>query len=270
MRIRPAAPHDHDAYIATAARAGIQSPSIHFYLSQPAVTPYVAEADGQVIGTGAAIRNLGETGWLAVITVDPDHQGRGTGRALVEWGEEVLRAQGARSVVLLASERGRPMYAKMGYATGPTYRSYEGMGLAGPVDSTELRPLAPQDWPEICRLDRTATGEDRTHLLQAMADGYVIGSPGALRGFYLPAPWSGGPAVAADPDAGRLLIDRARAEWGPHPLILRVPEVNRAAIAYLEAGGFTRRSQVTYMVKGPWPEPYRPELLWGMFSFGLG
>lgn len=269
MRIRPVTLIEHEAYKATAAAAGITSPSLELYLTSPSATAYVAEEEGEVVGTGAAVRYEGGTGWLAAISVRPDRQGRGLGRALAEWGEQDLREHGVRSIILAASERGRPLYEKMGYAVGLFYHSFPGSG--GGAIPEGIRPMTPGDWPALLALDQTATGERRTWALQAMPSGFVADGPGGeLRGFYLPAPWGGGPAMATDPQAGRLLLDLARASAGPNPLVLRLPEVNQPAITYLESIGFAPRSRTTYMVKGPRPASYRPEWIWGMFSFGLG
>lgn len=270
MQIRPLAPHEHEAFHATAARAGIVSPSTEFYLSHPANTGYVVEEGGEIIGTGVAIRHGGDTGWLAMITVAPEHQGRGIGRAVVEWGEEELRRQGVRSILLLASERGRPLYEKMGYQVGLRYDSYQGVGDESPAIPPAVRPLQAADWEAVCAMDRGVTGEERSWAIRALGGGYAVGEVGRPTGFYLPAPWGGGPAVARDPETGRGWIDLARRVRGGQPLVLRIPSVNGEAIAYLERCGLTYRSSTTRMVKGDWPAPYQPEQVWGMFSFGLG
>lgn len=270
MQIRPVAPHEHEAFRATAARAGISSPSIQFYMTHAQNTAYVAEEKGEIIGTGVAIRHGGSTGWLAAIAVSPEHQGRGLGRALVEWGEEALRRRGAQSVVLLSSVRGRPMYEKMGYQTGISYHSFNGTGDDRLPMPAGVRPLLPSDWQEVRALDQEATGEERSWALQALPGGFVVGELGRIRGFCLPAPWGGGPAMARDGETGRRLIDLARRVRGPEPLVLRTSSANPEAMAYLEGIGFTPRSVTTYMVKGAWPSPYRPDRIWGMFSFGMG
>lgn len=130
--------------------------------------------------------------------------------------------------------------------------------------------MVESDWPEVLDLDFGATGERRGWALRAMKPGFAVGEPGQLRGFYLPAPWGGGPAIATDAAAGRLLIDRVRRTHGNSSLIVRVPEANQEAIRYLEACGFQPRGETTYMVKGRWPQPYRPDLIWSLFSFGMG
>lgn len=241
---------------------------LRFYLERPEIHTYVCEEDGEVIGTGAATSYGRRTGWLGVIAVAPAHRGRGLGKALTQWGIEALRSRGAESILLTATPAGRPVYEKLGFVAGRPYLAFMGAGTTG--EQAGLRPLAPGDWPALEALDFAATGERRGALLRALGAGYGVGAEGALRGFYLPAVWGGGPAIAADEEAGRLLIDQARRVRGAEPLRIMVPEANEAAVHYLRSLGFTPGNGPVHMVLGPMPEPYRPERIWGLFSFALG
>jgi hypothetical protein len=122
----------------------------------------------------------------------------------------------------------------------------------------------------VLDLDFGATGERRRWALRKMNPGFAVGEAGHLRGFYLPAPWGGGPAIATDPATGRLLIDQIRLMHGNSSLVIRVPEANQEAAQYLEACGFRSHRATTYMVKGRWPQPYRPDRISSLFSFGMG
>lgn len=273
MQIRQTTPADRDSFAAVCAAAGLSTPAeaIRFYLDHPDIITYVAEANGTVVGTGAATSFGNRSGWLGAIAVLPEHQGRGVGRTLTEWGQHALRDRGVKSVVLLASARGRNLYERMGYKAGTDYLVLEGQGRAWPPNAANLRPLMPRDWEEVLALDFGATGEQRSDLLRAMGPGYVaVDRNGHVIGYHATAPWGGGPAAAVDPDTGRLLLDLMRGLRGREAMTARVPEVNRAALAHLQAEGFAETYRCTYMVLGPWPEPYRPERLWGLFSFALG
>lgn len=67
--------------------------------------------------------------WLADVIVDPDHRGRGLGRALVDGVLEDLAPLGLKRIVLKASESGRPLYERAGW-----------ISLDGPEDWMERRP----------------------------------------------------------------------------------------------------------------------------------
>ena len=73
---------------------------------------------GGIIGHVAysnAILSTGDAGWYALgpISVAPEHQGKGVGRALIEEGSALLRAGGARGVVLLGDAT---FYGRFGFS----------------------------------------------------------------------------------------------------------------------------------------------------------
>lgn len=78
----------------------------------------VAETDGAIVGHVAysrAILSGGEPGWFALgpISVLPERQGHGIGRALVETGTAYWREAGAEGVVLLGDPA---LYSRFGFA----------------------------------------------------------------------------------------------------------------------------------------------------------
>src|SRR5690606_36940053 len=80
----------------------------------------VAEADGAIVGHAAfsrAILSSGEDGWIALgpISVAPEMQGRGIGRALVEAGATHWQESGANGVVLLGDPA---LYSRFGFIRG--------------------------------------------------------------------------------------------------------------------------------------------------------
>jgi putative acetyltransferase len=103
----------------------------------------VAEAEGVVVGHIAfSAARIGDasSGWflLGPVAVDPAHQGRGMGRALVEAGLEALRSRGASGSVLVGDAA---FYERFGF------RSYPGVTCAGVPDENVLCLLLRKDVP---------------------------------------------------------------------------------------------------------------------------
>lgn len=76
-----------------------------------------------------------ESWYLECIAVHPDYQGRGQGRALVEWGLQKAREQGIACSVISAEGK-EAFYEKCGFDSGPVARSGEG-GLDNPLREVE-------------------------------------------------------------------------------------------------------------------------------------
>ena len=84
-----------------AYQPGLWEDRVTYYLRRDPEGSVVAEADGRVVGFMLGDVRAGEfgleepSGWIEVIGVDPDHGGRGVGRAL---GEAMLAGYRTRGV----------------------------------------------------------------------------------------------------------------------------------------------------------------------------
>ena len=84
---------------------------IGYYLRRDPDAALVAEAGGEVVGFMLGEVRSGEfgledaTGWIEVIGVDPDHQGRAVGRRLAEAMFAYFKSCGAKSVRTLVDEK---------------------------------------------------------------------------------------------------------------------------------------------------------------------
>jgi GNAT superfamily N-acetyltransferase len=114
VALRPGTPVDAAAVAAVHARAGraawssflgdvLAEPQVGAWRSRLAAGGFlVAERDRRVVGFGRADE---ETGEVAFLYVDPDEQGRGTGRLLLDAVLERLRAAGHQHARLRTEER---------------------------------------------------------------------------------------------------------------------------------------------------------------------
>jgi GNAT superfamily N-acetyltransferase len=101
-------------------------------LADPAMTTWVADDDGAVVGVASArvvdpTRAIGE---VHLVGVDPLAQRRGIGAALTRHAEEHLRAQGMRvSYISTGGDpghaRARELYSSLGYTLFPSAQFFK-------------------------------------------------------------------------------------------------------------------------------------------------
>jgi GNAT superfamily N-acetyltransferase len=146
------------------------------------------------------------------------YERRGLGRALME---HALRAAGhSATVTLFATDMGRPLYEKLGFAAVRRNVSFVGrFRVPSGHGDRGVRTAAGADLPAILDLDRAAFGADRGHILtplSRLADRVAVaevgGSPGrgivghAVAWRNTPASTVIGPLVAADGETARRLV----------------------------------------------------------------
>ncbi len=291
VTIRPMRAEDADpaAEVMIGGGWGDRRKFLAFAVGHPACRPFVAEVDGRIAGTGVATIN-GPVGWVGMIFVDEALRGRGLGTTLTTAVMDALETAGCRSMALLASPLGRPVYDRLGFTAEMDYRVLvapaggrpeEATGVTGTTDgaadedgASRLRAYAPADLPAILALDRAATGEDRAHLLREVvgADETVVAVrvSGELVGFDARVPWGTHPTVApALPDGVRLLDARRRRSPAGSDVRTAVPEVNRAGLAVLENLGWRGERGLTRMVRGAAID-WHPDAIWGQINYAIG
>jgi GNAT superfamily N-acetyltransferase len=244
---------------------------LRFYVTHPACQPFVAESDGQIIGTATGTVS-GSVGWLAHIFTAPEYRGRGIGTALTQTVMADLEGKGCRTLLLGASEMGWPIYEKLGFRVVSTYHYLDGPYRPDPVLSERLQPLRPADLPELCAFDRQVTGEDRSHLWQAFQEtGWVTRDEhtGEMTGYAVVTPWETGPVIARSAQDARLLLEQVSRAADDEQVFAALLSENAAGLAALEQAGFTIRRRVPRMLKGE-PITWEPTLIWRIFGLALG
>ncbi len=268
--IRPIAAGDVEVAARAAAEVGWgdQSRQISFFEKHPNCVGFVAEAADEIIGASFGAEN-GDVGWLGLIFVSPEIRGGGVGSALTRAVMDALEGRGCRSLVLVATEMGRPLYEKLGFEVETDYHGFAGSGSISEIEG--FRPVSSEDFPAILRLDRRVTGEDRSRLLAGMSPGWMLaGEEGELRAYHLRSPWGGGPAIASDFEAGTRIMDLQRSNAGPEGSVrVWLTAENIRGREYMEEIGFEEFRVSPRMVRGERVE-WRPEGLWGIFSLAKG
>jgi predicted N-acetyltransferase YhbS len=254
--IRVAGPADLEPALSLIGRAFglvVQAPSVHTLVANAQEgNLLVAERDGALLGTAAYV-SFRRTGWLGGVAVDSSARGSGLGTALTLAALEALGPH--ETVLLLASDAGRPIYERMGFEREGRYRVF-----MSPDDAVPVGSFGPLDGEAVLALDARVTGETRTLAIDAVVDGVTSAGGVALR-----PPWGARPILAPDPGEGAELL-AAVLEPG---LRLAVPEANVAAADAMLALGCVEREGVLRMRRGP-AVAWRPTELWGVFSLFFG
>jgi GNAT superfamily N-acetyltransferase len=241
-----------------------------FYGARDDTALFVAEVDGMIVGTGGATVFPGApaTGWVHGIVVRPEHQRAGFGARLTEAAIAWLRARSVGAVLLLATDAGRPVYERLGFVAGERYGAFA-WPTAGAAPAPAIARLEPDHLAAVCELDRQATGEDRRDFLTSFAEGGWVATQGPeVVGFHLPCPWGGGPTIARDPAAGLPLLGHSASGLRRPSRTVGLPEGNTAAVRYLAGLGIAAERYVTRMWLGT-PPRWRPEMIFGVFNFGV-
>lgn len=275
IEVRPAAQHEIGAVVEVLRVAGLGA-NLGRLLEYPLISPtgevLVAVADDEVVG-GAAVAGFGATGWIGALGVAPRARRHGAGTALTERCVAWLQGSGARTVMLYATNAGRPVYERVGFrAEGEAHAWRDVAPPRGRARGDGVRALETADLEAVRALDAAATGEDRWPVFAAMGacpPGLVVVRAGRVTGSAVRSPWGLGPSVvAADREAGIALLSVLRRVPGA-PLTVSLPDANADAVRALRAWGFQPINQATRMRLGPGPA-YDPARVFGMFNLFWG
>ncbi|WP_120497931.1 GNAT family N-acetyltransferase [Kiloniella sp. EL199] len=256
----------------------------------------VRDANDDVIATGALFPYGTGLASIGMIMVSPEYQRRGYGRAVMDalHGHDVTQG---RTLCLIATEEGEPLYRRCGYQVAGRIRKFFGSPevflskSTGPrLDHVMLREMQRNDMESVVRLDTKALGASRHELLEQrflQADHAVVAEnkDGEIIGFTLASPQREqhhvGPMVAPDRDTALAMI-RYVAERSTKELRIDVPEKQAELHNLLPDLGFdlianppsmvrpSTMRQKSYSSLGQSVYPGCRELYWSIMSQAYG
>lgn len=97
----------------------------------------VLAASGDLAAYARLVTDGATFGWLADVIVDPDHRGRGLGRAVVAGALADVAPLGLKRVLLRASDEGRRIYERAGFAPVPEPGSWLELRASTPATSRD-------------------------------------------------------------------------------------------------------------------------------------
>lgn len=176
---------------------------------------FIAELKGKIVGT-AMCWKFGEShSSLGMVIVSPGHQGLGIGKELMN---KLLKELADRTISLIATEAGRPLYERLGFrATGTYIHQHQGAVFDVPLipldQGERIRPIGTSDTEALSRLWSRADGFERTETIKALlkvAEGVALDKDGELYGFAFYRRFGRGyvigPVVAAEERQAKALI----------------------------------------------------------------
>ena len=216
------------------------------------------DSTGDVIGTTVLTRFGTGLAAVSMVLVATRHERQGLGRRLME---RVLSEAHGAVVFLNATELGRPLYEKVGFA--PVGTTHTHIGTFAPArGAVRSRPALPADLPAIESLDAAVMGADRGALVRSLpgfcAHLRVVEDGGEITGYA--GAWRNvanavvGPVIAASAgDARALIADLARAVGGP--VRVDLDERDTELRAWATKHGLAFRYSEPLMVLGGRPLP---------------
>jgi predicted N-acetyltransferase YhbS len=234
------------------------------FIDHRSIWGVVAEHEGRVIGSNF-VDERGPVRGVGPITVDPQAQQRGVGRALMT---AVLdRSAGAAGVRLLQDSfnvRSLGLYASLGFRVTDPVVVMSGRPRTGVPAGYEVRPMTEGDVEPCAALHLEAHGFERTAEVRdalhapglepfvALRDGRIAAYATTLT--FFPAAH----AVAASPAAMAALIAGAIAA-GEAPASFLLPTRQHELLRWALRAGLRVVKPMTYMVIG---QPHRPRGAW--------
>jgi GNAT superfamily N-acetyltransferase len=260
----------HDAFAALAIRHGFvpDFPSVEVavgavsgLIEHPGFFSMVAERDGRIVGSNFLDERSTIVG-VGPITVDPEVQGSGIGRALMDAVLERSRERRVPGVRLLQSAYNNgsmSLYAKLGFDVREPFAVIQGGPLGLGISGCTVRPASNADAEACNAVCARVHGHDRAgELLDALARGTasVVERNGRITGYTTGVGFFGHSAGETDDDV-EALIGAAERFDGPGFLI---PMCNTELLRWCLGRGLRVSSMMNLMTIGLYQEPRGPFL----------
>jgi len=230
------------------------------FIAHPSIWGVVAEGDGRILGSNF-LDERGPIRGVGPITVDPEAQGHGVGRRLMQAVLE--RGEGATGIRLFQDSfntQSLSLYASLGFEVKEPAVVMSGRPRSGRPAGIEVRPLEEGDLEECESLCLAVHGFERTNELRdaiqvpvfspfvAVRDGRITAYATTLT--FFPAAH----AVAETDDDMRALILGALAA-GEEPASFLLPTRQAGLFRWCLGEGLRVLKPMTYMAVGEYREP---------------
>lgn len=219
---------------------------------------WVAEHDGGVVGTVAAVRYGTRFGWIGMVLVDPAVRGGGIGTRLLDHALDLL--SDLPQVRLDATPAGHHLYLSRQFADERLINRLQAIvpEVTGPVPNG-VRPMVERDLDEVSAVDAQVFGASRSAMLgwmwqAAPAYAWVAQSGSRITGYTLGRHGHDfehlGPVIAADVHTARQLTATCLGAHGGRRFVVDAPAGEPSWPLMLEALGFRHQRPLIRMARG--------------------
>ncbi|MFM8470142.1 MAG: GNAT family N-acetyltransferase [Limisphaerales bacterium] len=241
---------------------------------------FVAEWDGQPVGTATTTIYEDKVAWIGMVLVHPDARRRGIGRALLEHCIAFLKPRVA-CIKLDATPLGKTLYDTLGFKDEWTLRRWETSRVELPGNPMKYRVRAWRDsdveamqvldveafgvirWPMVRRMtwqiSRSLVGVTPKRRVNA----FGILRKGARARYF-------GPLVAESIAAAGLLIKSFLAAQPNQPIFWDIPDANACAVELAQRLGFTPQRPLIRMFLGENKWPGDPQKVFALAGPEIG
>jgi GNAT superfamily N-acetyltransferase len=234
--------------------------------SHPGFYCVLAEAGGQILGSNCLDERSAIAG-LGPITIDPEVQNKGVGRALMEavLARSAERGcQGTRLLQAAFHNRSLSLYTKLGFDAREPISTMQGPPIKAATPGYSIRPARMSDQEECNRLCRRVHGHDRSGELRdaiAQATAVIAEREGRIVAYATLIGFFGHMVGESNADV-QALIASADVFLGPGIL---VPTRNAGLFRWCLENGLRIVQPMTLMTVGFYNEPagaYLPSILY--------
>ena len=250
---------DHHKFSREFPSVEIAAGMIKGMISNPGFYGIVAEVDGRIAGSNFQDERAPIAG-IGPISVDPDMQNSGAGRAMMQHLLDRVaehRMPGVRLVQAAYHNRSFSLYTKLGFEAREPLSVMVGQPIKESIPGYKVRPATDEDVAACDRLHFAAHGHERGgELRDAIKAGSanVVEHLGRITG-YASAIGYGGYAVGESNEELKALISAASEFAGCGPLI---PSRNGELLRWCYSKGLRLMQQNTLMSVGMYNEPRLP------------
>jgi predicted N-acetyltransferase YhbS len=240
---------------------------------------FVAERDGQVVGTGMRWRWGPRHATIGLVVVAPACQGRRIGHRLMT---ALLDGLDQHTVLLHATADGRGLYERLGFVRVGEVRQHQGVAQPTPPIALDagwrLRPATEASLPTLRALDAEARGMPRDALIDELfrdAEATVVLDHDAHAGGFAMLRRFGrghaiGPVVAPNDEGAKALIAHLSGLNAGRFTRIDI-DFDSGLAEWLETLGLLRVDAPTTMLRGAPPAPRRAgPRLYGLVTQALG